>query len=178
MSSPILVLVGPPASGKSTVGTAVAELLDVPFRDTDRDIEAQTGSSVADLFVQHGEPHFRALEEQAVARALAAHEGVLALGGGAVTSTATRELLVTLGRNGGTVVWLDVDLHSAARRVGFSRDRPILGVNPRAMLRTMLEQRAPLYAEVATATVSTSGREPGEVIAAVTALVNAAQDAR
>jgi shikimate kinase len=178
MSSPILVLVGPPASGKSTVGTAVAELLDVPFRDTDRDIEAQTGSSVADLFVQHGEPHFRALEEQAVARALAAHEGVLALGGGAVTSTATRELLVTVGRNGGTVVWLDVDLHSAARRVGFSRDRPILGVNPRAMLRTMLEQRAPLYAEVATATVSTSGREPVEVIAAVTALVNAAQDAR
>jgi shikimate kinase len=178
MSSPILVLVGPPASGKTTVGTAVAELLNVPFRDTDRDIEAQTGSSVADIFVTDGEDHFRALEVDSVARAMAEHEGVLALGGGAVTRDATRELLVGYGRGGGTVVWLDVDLPSAAKRVGFSRDRPLLSVNPRAMLRAMLEQRAPLYAEVATATVATAGREPGEVIAEVTALVNAAQDAR
>jgi shikimate kinase len=178
MSSPILVLVGPPASGKTTVGTAVAELLNLPFRDTDRDIEAQTGSSVADIFVTDGEDHFRALEVDSVARAMAEHEGVLALGGGAVTRDATRELLVGYGRGGGTVVWLDVDLPSAAKRVGFSRDRPLLSVNPRAMLRAMLEQRAPLYAEVATATVATAGREPGEVIAEVTALVNAAQDAR
>jgi len=176
--SPILVLVGPPASGKTTVGTGVAEILGVPFRDTDSDVEEVAGVSVADLFVQHGEPHFRALEEQAVARALAGHPGVLALGGGAVTSPATRELLVAHGRQGGTVVWLDVDLHSAARRVGLSRDRPILGVNPRAMLRTMLEERAPLYGEVATATVSTAGREPGDVIAEVVALVTAAQAAR
>ena len=176
--SPLLVLVGPPASGKSTVGTGVAEILGVAFRDTDTDVEQVAGVSVADLFVQHGEPHFRALEEQAVARALADHRGVLALGGGAVTSTTTRELLVAHGRQGGTVVWLDVDLHSAARRVGLSRDRPILGVNPRAMLRTMLEERAPLYGEVATAAVSTAGREPADVIAEVVALVTAAQAAR
>lgn len=169
--SPVLVLVGPPASGKTTVGTAVAALLGVPFRDTDSDIEDVAGATVADLFVQHGEPHFRALEEQAVASGLATHSGVLALGGGAVTSPATRELLVAHGRQGGTVVWLDVDLHSAARRVGLSRDRPILGVNPRAMLRTMLEQRAPLYGEVATAKVTTAGREPAEVIAEVAGLV-------
>jgi shikimate kinase len=178
MSPPILVLVGPPASGKTTIGTGVAALLGVPFRDTDTDVEEVAGATVADLFVQHGEPHFRALEEQAVARALAGHEGVLALGGGAVTSAATRELLVAHGRQGGTVVWLDVDLHSAARRVGLSRDRPILGVNPRAMLRTMLEQRAPLYGEVSTATVTTAGREPDDVIAEVAALVHAAQEAR
>jgi shikimate kinase len=176
--SPILVLVGPPASGKTTVGTGVAQVLGVRFRDTDSDVEEVAGTSVADLFVQQGEPHFRALEEQAVARAFATHDGVLALGGGAVTSTATRELLVAHGRAGGPVVWLDVDLHSAARRVGLSRDRPILGVNPRAMLRAMLEQRAPLYGEVATATVNTGGREPGDVIAEVAALVTAAQDAR
>ena len=174
MSGPLLVLVGPPASGKTTVGTAVAELLGVEFRDTDADIEDVAGTTVADLFVQHGEPHFRALEEQAVARALAEHDGVLALGGGAVTSAATRELLVAHGRHGGTVVWLDVDLASAAKRVGLSRDRPILGVNPRAMLRTMLEQRAPLYGEVATATVSTAGREPADVIAEVSSLVHPA----
>jgi shikimate kinase len=164
---PVLVLVGPPASGKTTVGTAVAAALGLAFRDTDHDVEAAAGSSVADLFVQRGEPHFRALEEAAVARALAEHDGVLALGGGAVTSVATRELLVAVGRAGATVVWLDVDLPSAARRVGLSRDRPILGVNPRAMLRTMLEARAPLYGEVATVTVATGGREPADVVVEV-----------
>ena len=169
MSGPLVVLVGPPASGKTAVGTALAERLGTAFRDVDRDIEADAGATVADVFVEHGEPHFRALEAAAVAQALAEHEGVLALGGGAVTRPATRELLVAYGRAGGTVVWLDVDLRSAARRVGLSRDRPILGVNPRAMLRSMLEQRAPLYAEVATCTVVTSNREPADVVAEVLA---------
>jgi len=169
MSSPLLVLVGPPASGKTTVGTGVAKILGLAFRDTDADVEDVAGVSVADLFVQHGEPHFRALEERAVARALAEHDGVVALGGGAVTSAATRELLVAYGRGGGTVVWLDVDLASAAKRVGLSRDRPILGVNPRAMLRQMLETRAPLYGEVATLSVSTGGRSPEDVVAEVLA---------
>jgi len=169
MSAPLLVLVGPPASGKTTVGTALAGVLGAGFRDTDHDIETTTGSTVADLFVAEGEPHFRGLEEQAVAAALASHDGVLALGGGAVTSAASRELLVAYGRAGGTVVWLDVDLPSAARRVGLSRDRPILGVNPRAMLRQMLETRAPLYGEVATLTVQTGGRTPEEVVAEVLA---------
>jgi shikimate kinase len=178
MTAPRLVLVGPPASGKTTVGTAVAELLDLPFRDTDADVEGVAGTTVADLFVQHGEEHFRALEEQAVARALAEHDGVLALGGGAVTSAATRGLLVAHGRAGGVVVWLDVDVASAAKRVGLSRDRPLLAVNPRAMLRAMLEERAPLYAEVATVTVPTGGREPGDVVADVAAAVHAGRAAR
>jgi shikimate kinase len=165
--TPLLVLVGPPASGKTTVGTAVAAALGTGFRDTDADVEAAAGMTVADVFVEHGEPHFRRLEAQAVARALAEHPGVLALGGGAVTDEATRGLLVGYGRDGGTVVHLDVDLHSAAKRVGLSRDRPLLAVNPRAMLRTMLEARAPLYAEVATVTVATGGRAPEEVVAEV-----------
>jgi shikimate kinase len=169
MSVPLAVLVGPPASGKTTVGTALAEALGTGFRDTDHDIEAAAGVPVADLFVSRGEPHFRALEEQAVAAALTGHDGVLALGGGAVTSAATRELLVTYGRGGGTVVWLDVDLPSAAKRVGLSRDRPILGVNPRQMLRHMLATRAPLYGEVATMTVQTGGRSPEDVVTEILA---------
>jgi len=177
MTGPVLVLVGPPASGKTTVGSAVAAQLGLPFRDTDADIGALAGSTIADLFVERGEPHFRELEEQAVARALAEHTGVLALGGGAVTSAATRELLVAHGRAGGVVVWLDVDLPSAAKRVGLSRNRPILGVNPRAVLRQMLEARAPLYAEVATHTVSAGGREARAVTADVAALARPAQDA-
>jgi shikimate kinase len=178
VTGPVLVLVGPPASGKTTVGTAVAELLGVGFRDTDADVEQISGVTVADLFVQHGEPHFRELEVEAVARALQEHEGVLALGGGAVTGDATRQRLVEHGRAGGVVVWLDVDLPSAAKRVGLSRDRPLLAINPRAMLRTMLENRAPLYAEVATHTVVTSGRPVEDVVAEVAAVVGAAGESR
>jgi shikimate kinase len=178
VSGPLLVLVGPPASGKTTVGTAVAEILGVAFRDTDHDIEDVAGTSVPDLFVTHGEPHFRALEERAVATALVEHDGVLALGGGAVMSPATRELLVASRRGGATVAWLDVDLHSAAKRVGLSRDRPILGVNPRAMLRHMLETRAPLYGEVATLTVQTGGRTPEDVVAEVLAVLPATRTGR
>ena len=170
---PVLVLVGPPSSGKTTVGSAVAELLGVAFRDTDSDIEDVTGQTVADLFVERGEPFFRALEEQAVVRALAAHEGVLALGGGAVLSAATRALLVGYRNAGGTVVWLDVDLASAAQRVGLGRTRPVLGLNPRATLRNLLLARAPLYGEVATVTVPTGGRDPQDVVAEVMAALPA-----
>ena len=178
MSTPLLVLVGAPASGKTTVGTALADALGADFRDTDHDIESSAGCSVADLFVSSGEDSFRALEEQAVAAALVQHEGVLALGGGAVTLPATRELLLAYGREGGTVVWLDVDLPSAARRVGLSRDRPILGINPRAMLRHMLESRAPLYGEVATLSVRTGGSLPEDVVAEILAALPTARTGR
>lgn len=171
MTAPVVVLVGAPASGKTTVGTALAELLGLRFRDTDADVEALTGSTIADLFIDRGEEHFRALEAQAVERALAEHDGVLALGGGAVLSATTRERLTGYGRRGGTVAWLQVDLPSAAKRAGLSRDRPLLAVNPRAMLRALLEARAPLYEEVATLTVPTAGREPADVTADVVAAV-------
>jgi len=141
-------------------------------------VELEAGTSVAEIFIDAGEPRFRELEERAVARALAEHEGVLALGGGAVTSAASRRALVDYGSQGGVVVWLDVDLSSAAKRVGLSRDRPLLSVNPRAMLRTMLEARGPLYAEVATATVATGGREPDDVVAEVLAVVRAGETGR
>ncbi|WP_231502600.1 shikimate kinase [Blastococcus sp. URHD0036] len=173
----MLVLVGPPTSGKTTVGRAVAAALGVGFRDTDADVEAATGSRVSDLFVDRGEAYFRELEEAAVARALVEHDGVLALGGGAVLSAATRALLVAHGRAGGAVVRLDVDLATAAKRAGFNRDRPLLAVNPRAMLRTMLAERDPLYAEVATATVSTGDRPSPEVVAEVLAVLPASAGA-
>nr|MCU0266047.1 AAA family ATPase [Actinomycetes bacterium] len=125
--APVVVVVGPPGAGKTTVGRLVAERLGVAFRDTDTDVEAAAGASVADVFVTEGEAGFRALERTAVAAALADHDGVLALGGGAVLDPGTRDRLV-----GRTVVFLDVGVADAARRVGFNRDRPLLLGNPRA----------------------------------------------
>jgi shikimate kinase len=176
--TPLLVLVGAPASGKTTVGTAVAETLGVAFRDTDRDVEDEAGTTVAEIFVNQGEPRFRDLEARAVGRALAEYDGVLALGGGAVLDPATRASLVAYETSGGVVVHLDVDVPSAAKRVGLGRERPILGVNPRAMLRHMLDERAPLYAEVATITVSTAGRSPEDVVAEVLAALPTARTGR
>ena len=158
MSTPLLVLVGPPASGKTTVGTALARMLDVGFRDTDHDIEVQTGTSVADVFFQHGEEHFRALERAAVAHALSTHEGVLALGGGAVLDEATRDQLV-----GRPVVFLRVGLSEAVKRVGLGVGRPLLLGNVRARIKALLDERTPIYESVARLVVDTDGRTPEDV---------------
>ncbi len=166
--TPVVVLVGPPGAGKSTVGRLVAAHLGTTFRDTDADVEAAAGKAITDIFVEDGEEHFRALERDAVRCALAEHDGVLALGGGAVLDPATRELL-----RGVRVVHLAVGLAAAAGRVGFNRDRPLLLANPRAQLHRLLEQRRPLYAEVATVTVDTDERDPEQVAAEILAAVSA-----
>jgi shikimate kinase len=162
--TPLVVLVGPPGAGKSTVGKLVADRRGVAFRDTDRDIESTAGESISDIFVARGEPAFREMEREAVRVALSDHDGVLALGGGAVLDTSTRNLL---GEH--RVVFLDVGLSDAASRVGLNRDRPLLLGNPRAQLRAMLEARRPLYLEVADVTVATDGRSSAEVADAVEA---------
>ena len=155
---PAVVLVGVMGAGKTTIGTLVAEALNLPFRDTDDDIVAATGKPISDIFVDDGEDHFRALERQAVAAALDGFDGVLALGGGAVMAAETRERL-----RGHTVVFLDVGLGDAVRRVGLGAGRPLLAINPRATLKHLLDQRRPLYQEVATATVVTDGRTPEDI---------------
>jgi shikimate kinase len=160
--TPAVVLVGPPGAGKTTVGQIVADRRGLVFRDVDRDIETTTGMSVADIFVEQGEDEFRRLEREAVTRALREHDGVLALGGGAVLAPDTRALL-TAHR----VVFLDVGLSEAAERVGFNRSRPLLVVNPRAELARMLTERRPLYDEVATVCIGTDNLTAADVAAAV-----------
>jgi shikimate kinase len=164
VTAPVAVIVGAPGAGKTTVGRAVAETLGVDFRDTDADIVAATGKTIADLFLLDGEDEFRRLEAAAVAEALAGHDGVLALGGGAVLAESTRELLA-----GHVVVFLDVGLADAASRVGMARDRPLLLGNPRGQLLAMLDARRPVYQQVATVIVPTDGRGIDEVIASVLA---------
>ncbi|HYJ68572.1 MAG TPA: shikimate kinase [Nocardioidaceae bacterium] len=156
--SPLVVLVGPPGAGKSTVGALLAVRLGVELRDADADIEASTGMTVAELFVDHGEAHFRALERSAVAAALDEHAGVLSLGGGAVLDPDTRAAL-----RGHRVVFLDVGLAEAVRRVGLGVSRPLLLGNVRSRLKSLLDERRPAYESVAWLTVDTDGRTPVEL---------------
>ena len=155
---PLVVLVGPMGVGKSTVGQLLAERLGVAYRDTDDDIVAEQGREIAEIFVDEGEPAFRAIEKQAVHTALAGHDGVLALGGGAILDADTRALLV-----GQRVVYLSMDVEEAVKRTGLNAARPLLAVNPRKQWRELMEARRHLYEEVATAVVATDGRTPEEV---------------
>jgi shikimate kinase len=144
--------------GKSTVGRLLAERLGTGYRDTDEDIVAAEGRTIADIFVDEGEPAFRAMEKRAVRTALAEHEGVLALGGGAILDPDTRALLA-----GHQVVYLSMDVEEAVRRTGLNVARPLLAVNPRKQWRELMEARRHLYEEVAGAVVPTDGRTPEEV---------------
>ncbi|MFE7973529.1 shikimate kinase [Streptomyces shenzhenensis] len=144
--------------GKSTVGELLAGRLGVPYRDTDDDIVAAAGRTIAEIFVDDGEAAFRAIEKRAVRTALAEHTGVLALGGGAVLDADTRALL-----SGHRVVYLSMDVEEAVRRTGLNAARPLLAVNPRRQWRELMEARRHLYEEVASAVVATDGRTPEEV---------------
>jgi shikimate kinase len=162
VNQPLIVLVGPMGSGKSTVGRLLAERLGVGYRDTDADIVAAQGREISDLFVDEGEPYFRELERAAVRAAVAEHEGVLSLGGGAILDGSTRELLAGL-----QVVFLSMDVEEAVRRVGLNQARPLLAINPRRQWRELMEARRPLYTEVARLVVATDERTPEEVAQAV-----------
>ena len=156
--SPVVVVIGPPGAGKTTVAGVLGERLGVPVRDTDADVEAVAGKPVADIFVDDGEPAFRELEHAAVRAALDEHAGVLALGGGAVMNPLTERALA-----GHPVVFLDVQIGAAASRIGLNRDRPLLVGNPRAQWLKLMEVRRPVYARAAAVTVATDGLTPEEV---------------
>lgn len=155
---PRVVLVGPMGAGKTTVGELLAARWGVQVRDTDADIVASQGKEISEIFVDDGEAAFRELEREAVARALAEHDGVLSLGGGAVLDQGTRDLLA-----GHTVVFLSVGLTDAVKRVGLGTSRPLLMGNVRGRIKALLDERTPVYTSVATFTVDTDGRSPDEV---------------
>jgi shikimate kinase len=160
--APVAVLVGAPGAGKSTIGAALAERLGRPFADSDTLIEAKVGKTVPEIFFDDGEPAFRQLEKDTIAEALTSFDGVLALGGGSILDPDTRAALA-----GHPVVLLAVSFPAAIKRVGLGAGRPLLALNPRATMRYLLDQRRPLYDEVATVTVKTDGRTAADVTAEV-----------
>ncbi len=170
---PLIILIGPPGAGKSTVGPMLAAQLGTGFADTDAAIEAAAGKPVSDIFITDGEPQFRRMERAAVEAALAASDrgdgpvGVVGLGGGAVMDEQSQARLA--GRH---VVYLETGFTELAKRVGLDRPRPLLiGTNPRAQLKSLLELRLPVYDKLAWLTVSTDGREPADIAAEIAARV-------
>lgn len=164
---PRVVLVGPMGAGKTTVSALLAEAWGVAARDTDADVEAAEGRTISDIFVDSGEARFRELERAAVGEALAQHHGVLALGGGAVLDPVTRDLL-----HGQPVVFLRVGLSDAVKRVGLGSARPLLLGNVRGRIKALLDERTPIYEQVATYTVDTDGRSPEDVAREVQELID------
>lgn len=163
-----IALIGAPGSGKSTVGPRLAERLGVPFTDVDALIERRDGRLIREIFAEDGEPAFRAIERDTTIELLGG-DGVVSLGGGAPL---TPEVADALGDV--TTVWLQVDAHNAARRIGLDEGRPLLaGGGIRATLIKLLNARTPVYRACATHTVDTSGREPDAVVDEVLALLEA-----
>ena len=156
--SAVIVIVGAPGAGKSTVGALLASRLGVPFRDVDQVIEEEAGKPVAEIFADDGEPAFRALEVETTLRLLE-QSGVLSLGGGAVISAEIRQALAHH-----EVIWLQVSAAQAVRRVGMNEARPLLLGNVRGRLIKLLNERTPLYSQVASQTVTTDDRAAEQVV--------------
>lgn len=166
MTRPAAILIGPPGAGKSTVGRLLAGLLQAEFLDTDSVVEEAAGKPVGDIFISDGEAAFRDLERDAVARSLAGHPGILALGGGAVMDPGTRQLLA-----GQRVVYLETGFAAAAHRTGLDAPRPLLIGNPRARLRELLAERLPVYEGLAWFTVATDDRVPQDIADEIAAAI-------
>jgi shikimate kinase len=161
-----VILIGPPGSGKSTVGPLLAALLGVEFAETDSLIAQRAGKPVGDIFIDDGEDAFRELERSAADEAIAGHRGVLALGSGSVLSQGIRALLA-----GQRVVYLETAFPAVARRSGLDGPHPPIPGNPRGRLRQFLEERRPLYADLAWLTVSTDDRDAQQVAGEIAAAV-------
>lgn len=153
----MIYLIGPMACGKSTVGRSLAKALDTTFLDTDEVIVMGHGS-IPEIFARHGEGHFRDLEVQALR---ASQAGVLATGGGAVLREENRQVL-----RRGTVIYLQMDQHTAAQRISRSQGRPLLAGQRDAVERwkELYAQRREVYEQLADYTVPVAGRDVAQIV--------------
>jgi shikimate kinase len=154
-----IVLIGPPGSGKSSVGKALSRKLSRPWIDTDTEVESRAGKKISEIFLEDGEATFRALERDVVDEVMGSEAGIVSLGGGSVLNEASQKRITTAKE----VVFLDVSISNAAPRVGFNKDRPLLAINPRQQWLQLMEKRRPVYESLATITVSTDNKKPDQV---------------
>ena len=156
-----ILLIGPPGAGKSTIGVALAKELSIDFIDTDQEIERETGKAITDIFVVDGERHFRAIELQTLRKVLTLESGVISLGGGAPISQEAQE---AIEQSNSHTVFLDVSLATAAPRVGFNRDRPLLLGNPRAQWQALSDNRRPIYEKLADDAIKVDDMNVGQIV--------------
>jgi shikimate kinase len=131
------------------------------FADTDTLIEADQGKSIAQIFIEDGEPVFRQVEERICLAALSKEGGVLSLGGGAVLTESVHD---SIQKSRAEVIFLDVSLKVAAPRIGFNRDRPLLLNNPRAQWQSLMEARRPIYEGLATLIFDVEDRTVNQIV--------------
>ena len=155
-----IVLIGPPGAGKSSIGKALAKELSLPFIDSDGEIEKSVGKKISEIFVDDGEPHFRALEVDKVKQVLQDFSGVISLGGGAPINSEISQILESADY---PIIFIDVSIAQAAVRIGFNKDRPLLLVNPRQQWMNLMNERRPVYEKLATEVVSSDSKKPIEV---------------
>ncbi|ASJ71130.1 shikimate kinase [Granulosicoccus antarcticus] len=159
-----IFLVGPMGSGKSTVGRALARKIGYRFIDSDREIEARCGVDIPTIFDYEGEAGFRDREARIINELTMLPGLVLATGGGAVLREENRQHLMSRGY----VILLQVDIKEQLRRVGFDANRPLLQTaDPEARLRSLMEEREPIYKSVADAEISTDSRRMYHVVSRI-----------
>jgi shikimate kinase len=159
-----IVLIGAPGSGKSTVGAALSRKLALDFVDTDQLIEVREGKAITDIFVVDGEPYFRAVELETLKQVLKMSNVVISLGGGAPISEQAQQ---ELRSSDSMVIFVDVSLATAAPRVGFNRDRPLLLGNPRAQWQALSDKRRPIYEALAEMSIKVDDMSVDEIASAI-----------
>jgi shikimate kinase len=155
-------------SGKTTIGKLMANKLNVPFRDTDEVIVAQTGKSVSEIFLEEGEDAFRLLEKAVLRQELLSDDTVLALGGGAPISIDAQSALRAIAS---PVIYFDISLASVAPRIGFNRDRPLLLSNPRGQWETLMQERRPIYEAIADKVIDVNGKSEDDIVKEIGAVI-------
>ena len=159
--APKVILIGPMGSGKTTIGSLLAEKLGLSFRDTDHLIEEQEEKTVSQIFLDEGEDAFRAIEKRVLREELLTDGTVLSLGGGAPISMDAQSALRAIASH---IIFLDISLSTVAPRIGFNRDRPLLLNNPRGQWQTLMEARRPIYEAIADATINVDDKSEEEIV--------------
>jgi shikimate kinase len=159
--APRVILIGPMGSGKTTIGSLLAQRLGLNFRDTDHLIEEQEGKTVSQIFLDQGEDAFRVIEKRVLREELLTDGTVLSLGGGAPISIDAQSALRAISSH---IIFLDISLSTVAPRIGFNRDRPLLLNNPRGQWQTLMEARRPIYEAVADTIINVDDKSEEEIV--------------